>query len=54
MKPTQDLIYKYAKAYYRATGRDFNILQFEKRILQSFLNYNIKRLYFEVTGGGNK
>ncbi len=50
MKPTQDLIFKYAKAYYKATNKDFNILQFEKRLLQSFLKYNIKRLYFEVTG----
>lgn len=50
MKPTQTEIYKYAKAYYKSTGRDFNILQFEKRLLQSFLNYNIKRLFFEVTG----
>jgi hypothetical protein len=51
MKPTQNTVFKYAQAYYKATGKDFNILQFEKRILQSFLNYNIKKLYFEVIGG---
>lgn len=49
MKPTQTEIYKYAKAYYKATGRDFNIFAFEKRLLQSFFNFNLKRLYFEVT-----